>query len=177
MGNSSSTYSATKEKALKIKREQLRTVLLDRLLVTPKLPKLQLGEQPDLPASTRVNPLANLRNPALWLQSGYECCYCQGLGHVTDIHEIILTRGDARGDNERELLIHDPRNCGWVDRECHVYAEGTNGTLRGILYLSRYVGWDAMYEFLQELEPYFKGIVPDKIRLIDIAREVKNGLK
>ena len=187
MGKKLSNYWDMSGKAVIQRREWLKGVLQNRLkklpssqsssaletsVLVPGLKPLLTGSEPRMLLEHSIHPLANLRSPAIWMGSGYECCYCWKIGHTAHIHEIILTRGDARGDSEREVLVHDPRNCGWVDYECHPEAEGKDGTIRGIQYLSRYVGWEAIYNFLSSMKPYFTGIIDDKVRLVQIAQSL-----
>jgi hypothetical protein len=66
-----------------------------------------------------------------------------------DLHEIIYSRGDVKSSGrEAQLAIHDACNCGFVHRECHKWAEGGRGRMRGIAYLLRYEGRTRLIQFI-----------------------------
>jgi hypothetical protein len=88
------------------------------------------------------------------------------------MHEIMLTRGDVRGLEEIQLMVHDPRNCGWVHSECHPMAESKEGLIRGVKYLIKYEGKDRILAFLNEMADVMIGNKGPMI--LAIIEEIEN---
>lgn len=127
-------------KAIAVKRNQVKGDLLKERLVPLKL--------------------AWLSNAPM-LGVGFECCYCgEVFSHkleAFDLHEIIVSRGAAMGlCDVGKLAIMDKRNCGFIHRKCHPYAEGGEGRTKSIAYLLRYEGLANLMAFTQDIHRYTK---------------------
>ncbi len=82
-----------------------------------------------------------------------------------DMHEVIITRREARGANVMpQIMVRE--NCTLVHQRCHLRANRFRGG--AIERLIHEEGKDAIIEWLESLRPYYKtGIVDEKISLVE----------
>jgi hypothetical protein len=98
------------------------------------------------------------------------CPICNIPVEFPDMHEVIITRGQARGTRLAELgLLYVRENCVLVHPSiCHVLVAPTReGQAKCIRYLLEHEGYSKIKAWLEQVKVVSGGIAHDAIRKLD----------
>ena len=81
------------------------------------------------------------------------CAICdKGITTGGDLHEIIITRGDIRGNEHLRPLIHVRENCALVHPGgCHIKAATKEGQTKAIKHLIYWEGIEVIQAWLEKV--------------------------